>query len=695
MKRLFVPSAFFAILFYFVFANAVHANHTPSTPYADGDSRIWQKDPSHHLGNPDFMAAPLGHCQDTTIAVINCVTHTIELSAYVYWVFTGQFEPIVATWSTGQVAHKITVTPPGVWSWDPLPTGCEPYHWHTEYKQPGSFFLGNIDIQGPASLCDGDLAELSVESGGYSFQNYHWAPNNPGVNIPTYQISAAGSYSLTVTDDMGCPFSDQITIAPSTIVSQTANISLCTGDSVTIGGQVYTQSGTVIDTIPSNTSGCDTIITYTITQGPFQIRSVSISFCPGESVTIDGQVYTQSGTVMDTLLSATSCDTIVTYTLTLQPFHTRSETISFCPSQIITLGGTNYTQPGTVVLTLPANSGCDTIVTYTLQFLTPAASNLSVICPSPISVMAPFGSTGAIVNYNQPTAATDCPCPGIALTLSGGLASGSHFPKGVTPVCFQAKDSCGQSASCCFNVTVEEAGEVACDTKISGCMKYELLTVAVDAAGNRTYRVRVTNNCSNKLIYTAFEMPNGTIAVEPANFSIYTAPSGNTYQVRNPSNTPLYSIRFASKSDSIHSGESDIFKYTLPKQSNAVFIHVLSRLESNVYLEAILNTFECMTSIPPINNQSNEARDEEAILGKPGEAALILFPNPASQHVTASFGKQTGELQVIDQTGRVVLRQWVGESDAEFSVADLPQGLYRVIFIGEKTMLQSPLAVQR
>ncbi|MBC7775530.1 MAG: HYR domain-containing protein [Phycisphaerae bacterium] len=695
MKRLSLPSAFFSILFCFAFSNAIYAHQNPSASFADGDSTIWQKGLSPKLGNPDFIGAPLGHCLDTTIAVVNCLTHTIELSAYVYWVFTGQLQPIVATWSTGQVSHKITVSPPGVWSWDPVPTGCEPNHWHTEYNQSGTFFLGSIEILGPVSLCVGDVAELSLASGGYNFQNFHWAPNNPGGNISSYQVTTAGSYSLSVTDDLGCPFSDQISIAPSSIVSQTENISFCTGESVTIGGQVYTQSGTVIDTIPSNTSGCDTIITYTLTQGPYQTRSVSISFCPGESVTIDGQVYTQSGTVMDTLPSAISCDTIVIYTLTLHPFHTRSETISFCPSQTVTLGGTNYTQPGTVVLTLPSNSGCDTIVTYTLQFLTPAASNLSMICPNPLSVIAPFGSTSAFVNYNQATATTDCPCPGIALSLSGGLASGSNFPKGITPVCFQAKDSCGQSASCCFNVTVEVAGEVACDTKVSGCIKYELLTITADASGNRTYRIRVTNNCSSKLIYTAFQMPNGIVAIEPANLSTYTAPSGNTYKVRNPNYTPLYSIRFASNSDSLQLGESDIFKYTLPKQSNLTFINVLSRLEPNLYAEATLNTFNCNIGTTPSNSRPNELRDEQALVESLGETALLLFPNPASQRVIASFGEQTGKLHILDQTGRVVLRQSVNESNAEFSVADLPQGLYQVIFMGEKTMLHCPLAVQR
>ncbi|MFN0213483.1 MAG: HYR domain-containing protein [Saprospiraceae bacterium] len=694
MKPHTILSAFFSVLFYFACCNSIDAHQNPSSPGGNIDSSKVQIGQASGI-DPYLMDAKLGHCEAKTVATVNCFTHTIELSAYVHFVFTGQLEPIVAKWSTGQTAHKITVSPPGVWSWDPSTTGCEPNHWHTEYNQPGTFFTGNLDIQGPAFICTGDVAELSVESGGYEFQDYIWDPANPGGNIPSYQISTGGTYYLVVSDDLNCSLDDEIFVASSNPVYETESISFCTGESVTIGGQVYTQSGTVIDTIPSNSNGCDTIITYTLTEGPYQIRSVSISFCPGESVTIDGQVYTQSATVTDTLPSAISCDTIVTYTLTLVPFNIRSETISFCPGQTVTLGGTNYTQPGTVVLTLPSSTGCDTIATYTLQFLTPAASNVSMVCPASVKVTAPFGSTGAVVNYSPAIATSNCPCPGIQLSLTAGLAPGSNFPEGITPVCYQAKDSCGQTASCCFNVTVEVDAEAACDTKVSGCLKYEILTITADMAGNRTYRIRVTNNCADKLIYSAFQLPSGVVAIEPANLSLYSAPSGNTYQVRNPSHTPLYSIRYSSVSDSLQLGESDIFKYTLPKQTNVTFIQALSRLAPNIYNEAKLNTFNCPIGVTPSNNLLSGINEEETAAENLKETRLMLFPNPASQNVRVLTGGQTGALHILDQTGRVVLRQFVGEPDLEFSIATLPEGLYQVIFMGEKTVLHSPLTVHR
>ncbi len=74
---------------------------------------------------------------------------------------------------------------------------------------------------------------------------------------------------------------------------------------------------------------------------------------------------------------------------------------------------------------------------------------------------------------------------------------------------------------------------------------------------------------------------------------------------------------------------------------------------------------------------------------------LRLSPNPASQLVRAETGGEAGELTLQDATGRIVLSQSVSGSNTDFSVAGLPQGLYQVIFIGEKTMMRGSLVVQR
>ncbi|MDO8969658.1 MAG: hypothetical protein Q7U74_03155, partial [Saprospiraceae bacterium] len=147
------------------------------------------------------------------------------------------------------------------------------------------------------------------------------------------------TFQLEIPGNNSCDTLRRYTLAFLPQITRSENISFCPGGSVSIGGQLYDQSGTVIDTLPGQGNGCDTVVTYNLTLQPFQTRSEDISFCPGGFVTIGGQVYFQSGIVIDTIPgSGGGCDTLVTYTLTLVPNQTRSEDISFCPGGSVTIG---------------------------------------------------------------------------------------------------------------------------------------------------------------------------------------------------------------------------------------------------------------------------------------------------------------------------------------------------------------------
>ena len=453
--------------------------------------------------------------------------------------------------------------------------------------------------------------------------------------------------------------------------TRSASIDFCPGKSVTIGGVAYTQSGIVLDTIPSTNGGCDTIVTYTLTRLPYNLGTKTIEFCPGKSVTVGGAVYTQSGTVIDTVAGTVGCDTIVTYTLVLLPYNVRSETIEFCPGDIVTIGGNDYTTAGTVIDTIAGTVGCDTIVTYTLVRITTPGSSVSIKCTSDISIATQPGTGPFAVTYDLPSASTDCQCPGVALIRTSGLPSGSLFPVTTSQVCYEAKDSCGNTASCCFKVTVRE--ESPCDVKVIGCMKYELLSIQIGPGVNLTYEIRVTNNCTNKMIYSAFQLPNGLVAVKPLDNSVFTSPAGRKYDVRNPNYTPFYSVRFKSQTDSIANGQADIFKYVLPGQTKPDYIHVTSRLYPQLFFEAHLNTFNC-----PITPITGPKASQERDLTEPGESPdLHVFPNPTSGALYADLSAWNGQeltIQVFNSQGQQIRRQVLTAHD-EAQEIQLPDGL--------------------
>jgi hypothetical protein len=80
---------------------------------------------------------------------------------------------------------------------------------------------------------------------------------------------------------------------------------------------------------------------------------------------------------------------------------------------------------------------------------------LVVACP-PAMVLAASGPEGAIVFYTS-SASGGCP----QVTVNCNPPSGSNFPIGTTTVTCNADDSCGQSATCSFTVTVNDPNTVA------------------------------------------------------------------------------------------------------------------------------------------------------------------------------------------------------------------------------------------
>jgi surface protein len=105
---------------------------------------------------------------------------------------------------------------------------------------------------------------------------------------------------------------------------------------------IFSQAGTVIDSLLSN-DGCDSIVTTVTTLLPSVSETVNLTSCDPAEV----------GTVVDTLVAANGCDSVVTTITTL------------LPSYSITVNQTTciFSQAGTVIDSLTSSDGCDSIVT--------------------------------------------------------------------------------------------------------------------------------------------------------------------------------------------------------------------------------------------------------------------------------------------------------------------------------------------
>jgi HYR domain/Secretion system C-terminal sorting domain len=83
-----------------------------------------------------------------------------------------------------------------------------------------------------------------------------------------------------------------------------------------------------------------------------------------------------------------------------------------------------------------------------------APTVLTPNCTTDVTMATAAGATTAMVTYTAPTGTSTCTTGAVTATKTSGLASGSIFPIGSTPITYTLTDGCGNTKTCTFNVIV-------------------------------------------------------------------------------------------------------------------------------------------------------------------------------------------------------------------------------------------------
>jgi gliding motility-associated-like protein len=247
-------------------------------------------------------------------------------------------------------------------------------------------------------------------------------------NGTTY--NAAGTYSKTLTNAVGCDSIATLNLTVNVPTSSTTNAGICQGGSYLFNGINYNTTGTYTKTL-TNAAGCDSIATLNLTVNVATSSTTNASICQGSSYTFNGITYNAAGTYSKTLTNAAGCDSITTLNLTVNVPTSSTTNASICQGSSYTFNGTTYNAAGTYSKTLTNAQGCDSIATLnlTVNVSTSSTTNAS-ICQG--GLYAFNGSTYNVAGTYSKTLINSVGCDSIAtLNLTVNVATSSTTNAGI------------------------------------------------------------------------------------------------------------------------------------------------------------------------------------------------------------------------------------------------------------------------
>jgi len=342
-------------------------------------------------------------------------------------------------WSTTETTQSITVTTAGNYTVQVTDAnGCvspqsDPVTVTvTVYSLPEKPF---ITPSGPTAFCQGGSVELSVPAS----SSYLWSTTETTQSIT---VSAAGSYTVQVTDTNGCtsPLSDPVTVTvyslpEKPVIMPSGPTAFCQGESVELSVPVSssylwstietTQSITVsaagsYTVQVTDANGCKSplsdpavVTVYSLPEKPVITPSGPTAFCQGGSVELSvpaSSSYLWSTTETTQIITVTSAGSY-----TIQVTDANGCTSPLSDPAVVTMyslpgkpvitpsGATTFCQGGSVELSVPASSSYLWSTTETTQSITvTSAGSYTVQVTDDNGCTSPLSDPAVVTVYSLP-----------------------------------------------------------------------------------------------------------------------------------------------------------------------------------------------------------------------------------------------------------------------------------------------------
>jgi hypothetical protein len=186
---------------------------------------------------------------------------------------------------------------------------CDYFVWDSfSYTVSGNYINVYIDHNGCDSTVRLDLIINSSSNNSFNevaCDSYQW----DGVTYNT-----TGIYTNIYADINGCDSTVNLNLSINSSSSTDIYFVVC--DSLEWNGQTYISSG-VYSYNTTNISGCDSIVYLNLTVNNSSYIYDTISICIGESLSVGASIYSITGDYIDTVISANGCISAIFTSLTV------------------------------------------------------------------------------------------------------------------------------------------------------------------------------------------------------------------------------------------------------------------------------------------------------------------------------------------------------------------------------------------
>lgn len=239
---------------------------------------------------------------------------------------------------------------------------------------------GDVNLPGRSSTGCDSLIHVSLtypnNVGAYSAKI---CPEDSILVINTYfsQAKPNGQVVVKGGSSFGCDSVINVNISFFPLAQGTYNNSICTGDSVFIIDQFFSDRNTsAVIQIPNGSSnGCDTSVTVNIGILPNAQGSFTQEICRGDTVTLFGEQFffgKPTGSITRNNLAANGCDSTITVKITFYPDAVGNFDTTVCINQTVTLYGQTFSildSTGSLKIPNIATHGCDSFLNVTVHFI--------------------------------------------------------------------------------------------------------------------------------------------------------------------------------------------------------------------------------------------------------------------------------------------------------------------------------------